>query len=73
LDNLQAVGEGKRLRITECLGGEVVEAERAAAQADGADILQTEPSVTGCHQFRDRAADQTRGQRRDAETARRLS
>jgi len=70
LDDLQAVGEGERLRITECLGGEVVEAERTVAQADGADILQAEPCVVGRHQLRDRAADQPRGQRRDAETAR---
>jgi len=38
LDNLQAAGEGERLRITKRLGGEVAKAERAAAQADGTDI-----------------------------------
>jgi len=70
LDDVQAVGEGELLRITECLGGEVVEADRAAAQADGADILQAEPPVVGRRQLRDRAADQPRDQRRDAETAR---
>jgi len=69
-DDLQTVGEGERLRITECLGREVVKAERAAAQADGADILQAEPGVVRRHQLRDRAADQPRGQRPDAETAR---
>jgi hypothetical protein len=37
---------------------------------DGADILQAEPGVVRRHQLRDRAADQPRGQRPDAETAR---
>ena len=75
LDALREERVGIRVVIlddftTECLGGEVVEADRAAAQADGADILQAEPPVVGGHQLRDRAADQPRDQRRDAETAR---
>ena len=38
-NDLQTVSESKRLRISECLGSEVIEADCAAAQADGADIL----------------------------------
>ena len=38
-NDLQTVGESERLRISECLGSEIAEDDRAVAQADGADIL----------------------------------
>ena len=69
-NDLQTVGESERLRISECLGSEVIEPDCAAAQAHGTDILQTEPSVAGRHHIPDRAADQPCSQRRDVETTR---
>jgi hypothetical protein len=38
-NDLQTISESERLRIFECLGSEVVKGDRAAAQADGADVL----------------------------------
>ena len=57
-EDVKAPGEGQRLRIGECHNGEIVKAHRAAAQADGFDILQTEPSVAGRHRLGHRATDQ---------------
>src|SRR6516164_142538 len=69
-NDLKTVGESKRLRVSDCLGSEVFEADCAAAQADGADILQTQPSVAGRHYIPDRATNQPCSQRRDVETTR---
>ena len=48
-DDRQAVGKGERAGIAEGLRGEVVEADGAAAQADGADIGQAQASIGDRH------------------------
>src|SRR5262249_5473410 len=68
LNDLKAAGEGQRLRMCERRSGEIIKADGPAAQADGTDILEAEPSVAGRHRLRHRTINQPRGQRRDTKT-----
>jgi len=55
LDNLQTLGKGERLRITECFSGEVVKAERADEMHVAADPVEFGRNEIGHLAFRARA------------------